>query len=233
MFDGVTPVEETIRALDDVVRAGKVVHVGYSDHPAWMVARADALAEKSGWTRPAAIQIEYNLVKRDAERELVPMAERIGMGVLAWAPLAGGALTGKYLEGRTDGRIGGNGGGHYAQYRDERTAAIARAVVDAAREIGCSPGQLATAWLIRRSPRVIPLVGARTPEQLADTLGAADLAIPDKVTERLDAISAIDLGFPHVFLRDNRERWFGEAHTELDPRIRALREGTAGNARVR
>ena len=220
VWDGITPVEETIRALDDVVRQGKVVHVGYSDHPAWVVARADALAERAGWTRPAAIQVEYSLARRDADRELLPMAERLGMGVLAWAPLAGGALTGKYLKEAGEGRVSGNAAGYYIRYRDERTVAIAHAVIACAEELGCLPGQLAVAWIIQRSPLLIPLVGARTPEQLAETLRAADLAIPVSVVKRLEEASAIPLGFPHDFLRDSAERWFGAAHTNLDPRIR-------------
>ena len=203
-----------------MVRAGKILHVGYSDHPAWEIARADALAEKSGWTRPAAIQLEYNLAQRDGERELLPMAERLGMGVVCWGPLAGGALTGKYLDSGNEGRVSGAAAGHYARYRDERTAHIARAVVNAAAEIGCSPAQLAIAWLIRQSPQYVPLIGARTPDQLADTLDAADLTVPDEIAARLDEAGRIDLGFPGEFLRQDWGRWWADLYAELDPRVK-------------
>ena len=197
-----------------------MLHVGFSDHPAWLVARADALAEAARATRPAAIQIEYNLAERDAERELLPMAESLGMGVLAWAPLAGGALTGKYLrETGGEGRVASEAAGPYAKYRGGRTDEIARAVVDAARELGCTPGQLAVAWVRARSPLCIPLVGARTVEQLADTLKATEVEIPSGIMARLDAVSTVQLGFPHDFLRQNWPRWFGRAHERLDPRV--------------
>jgi aryl-alcohol dehydrogenase-like predicted oxidoreductase len=222
VWDGVTPVEEAARALEDVVRQGKVLHVGFSDHPAWLVARADALAEGAGWVRPAAIQVEYSLAQRDAERELLPMAEWLGMGVLAWAPLAGGALTGKYLQDGGEGRVGSAASGHYVKYRDERTARIARTVVEAARGIGCTPGQLAVAWIRGRPPLCVPLIGARTVNQLVHTPNATEVEIPPDVIARLDEVSAVRLGFPHDFLRENWRRWFGAGHEGLDPRIRPV-----------
>ena len=222
VWDGVTPIEETVRALEDVVRQGKALHVGFSDHPAWLVSRADALAQMAGWTRPAAIQIEYSLAQRDAERDLLPMAESLGMGVLAWAPLAGGALTGKYLGGGGEGRVSSEAAGFYARYREGKIADVAGTVVECAREMGCTPGQLAIAWIRERSPLLIPLVGARTVEQLEDTLKSADLAIPSELMARLDRVSGIELGFPHDFLRGNWPRWFGRAHEDLDPRIRPI-----------
>ncbi len=223
VWDGLTPADEVLRALDDVVSQGKVVHVGISDHPAWLVARMDALAEARGTVRPAAIQIEYNLAQRDADRELLPMAERLGMGVLAWGPLAGGALTGKYLGDKAEGRVSGESAGHYKRYRDEHTARIAQLVVDSARELGCSPGALAAAWIIARSPLFVPILGARTAEQLGQTLEAVELTIPDEVLARLEEASAIPLGFPHQFLRENWDRWFAKVHADLDPRVRARR----------
>ncbi len=221
MWDGLTPVEEVVRALDDAVTAGKVLHVGFSDFPAWLVARADALAEVQRVTRPAAIQVEYNLAARDAERELIPMAEQLGLSVLDWSPLGGGALTGKFLGGdghgpaRLDDRTG-----HFGKYRTPRVDAVAQAVVDAAAGLGCSPAQLAIAWLRHRSPVHIPVVGARSPAHLADNLAAADLTVPDEVAARLDAATAIDLGFPNTFWPANRTSWYGPHLDRLDPRVR-------------
>lgn len=222
LWDGFTPEDEVLRALDDAVSQGKVVHVGFSDHPAWLVARIDALAEASRMIRPAAIQIEYNLAQRDADREYLPMAARLGMGVVAWGPLAGGALTGKYLDGGAGkGRVGGEKAGHYTIYRDERTARIARAVVDGANDMGISPAALATAWISARSPLLIPIVGARNAEQLGQTLDAVDLAVPADVMAKLEEVSALPLGFPLDFLHENQGRMFKKMYEEMDPRARA------------
>ncbi len=251
MWDGFTPIEETVRALDDAVRAGQVLHVGFSDFPAWLVARADAVAEAARYTRPAAIQIEYNLAQRDAERELLPMAAALGLSVLDWSPLGGGALTGKLLAapGADDaladgtprdavgaaaaaaagpGRVASGAVAHFDRYRTERAAGIAHAVVDAAADLGCSPAQLAIAWLLRRSAAHIPVVGARTAAHLADNLGALDVAVPDEIAARLDAASRITLGFPHDFLRAGRRDWFGPHLEHLDPRVRPLGRATLG-----
>jgi aryl-alcohol dehydrogenase-like predicted oxidoreductase len=233
MWDGFTPVEETVRALDDAVRAGKVLHVGFSDYPAWMVARADAIAELSGLTRPAAIQVEYNLAARDVERELLPMAETLGMSVLDWSPLAGGALTGKHLAA---------GGGaadtgsvrrseavtHFAKYDEARPRAVAQEVVQVASELGCTPSQLAIAWLRHQSAAHIPIIGARTLEHLQDNLGAVGLRVPDDALARLDAASAIELGFPTEFYRTGREQYLGVHMDHLDPRVRPLGRRVVG-----
>jgi aryl-alcohol dehydrogenase-like predicted oxidoreductase len=228
MWDGFTPIEEVVRALDDAVRAGKVLHVGFSDFPAWLVARADALAEVTRLTRPAAIQVEYNLAARDAERELVPMAEQLGLSVLDWSPLGGGALTGKFLDRDGDGP-GGDGReparlddrtGHFGKYRSERVERVVRALAGEARALGCSPAQLALAWLRARSPLHIPVVGARSPRHLAENLGAADVVVPAEVAARLDAASAIPLGFPNDFWPGGRELWYGPHLDRLDPRVR-------------
>jgi aryl-alcohol dehydrogenase-like predicted oxidoreductase len=210
MFDGVTPVEEVVRALDDAVRAGKVLHVGFSDFPAWLVARADALAQMGGLTRPAAIQVEYNLAAREAERELLPMAAALGLSVLDWSPLGGGALTGKHLDGR-GGTLSRAGIGHFARYATPRVDAIARTVVREAEALGCSPAQLAIAWTAQRRPGHIPIVGARSVAHVEDDLRAAGLAVPAQTLERLEAASAIELGWPQDFLREGAPQWFAHA----------------------
>jgi aryl-alcohol dehydrogenase-like predicted oxidoreductase len=219
-WDGITPVDEPIRALDDLMRAGKILHIGYSNHPAWQVSRIDMLAQERGYTRPAAIQVEYNLAQRTPDRDLIPMAEQIGLSVVAWAPLAGGALTGKYLgDGKAGGRIA-DAKGFYGKYRgDNGVDRIAQVTVDAAHELGCSPNQLAVAWLLHRSPKLIPLLGARRPDQLADTLDALNIVIPGDILNKLEEASAVDLGFPHDFLRDERRHWFSDLDDDLDPTV--------------
>ncbi len=214
MYDGVTPIEETVRALDDAVRAGKVLHVGFSDFPAWLVSRADALAETRALTRPAAIQVEHNLAMREAERELLPMADALGMGICAWSPLGGGALT----TGRASTSRAGTG--HFDGYATDRTARVAQAVKDVASEQGCTPAQVAIAWCRAWSARAVPIVGARTIEQAQDNFAAADVDLPAEALDRLDAVSAIDLGFPHDFLSANAARWWGEEIERFDLRTR-------------
>lgn len=220
MWDGFTPVEEVVRALEDAVRAGKVLHVGFSDFPAWLVARADALAEVQRLTRPAAIQIEYNLAQREAERELIPLAEHLGLSVLDWSPLGGGLLTGKTLSRGSDGRVATGAVGHFDKYRTPRAEAVARTVVETAQELGVAPSQCAIAWLRAKSPIHIPIVGARTAAHVADNLKAAELTLPEEVVRRLDQATAVDLGFPSDFYPSGWRAWFGDGPTRLDPRVR-------------
>lgn len=228
MWDGFTPIEETVRALDDAVRAGKVLHVGFSDFPAWLVARADALAEVQRLTRPAAIQIEYNLAQREAERELLPFAETLGLSVLEWSPLAGGALTGKLLDGQAEGRVAASAIGHFDKYRTPRALDVARTVRNLAEELGCSPSQLAIAWLRARSAAHIPIVGARTLAHLDDNLKAVELELSPEIMRRLDQETSIDLGFPSDFYRWGWSAWFGKWPKRLDPRVRPTGRETLG-----
>lgn len=194
-WDGLTPVAEVMRALDDIVRAGKVLYLGISDTPAWVVAQANTLAEAHGWTPFVALQVEYSLIQRTPERDLLPMASAFGLTVTPWAPLAGGALTGKYQRGEV-GRVPA-----HSIRRNERSATIAAEVEAVAAELGCSPAQVAVRWTMQRGQSVIPIVGARTAAQLQDSLGAAELRLSEEQVRRLDAVSAIELGFPHDFLR--------------------------------
>jgi aryl-alcohol dehydrogenase-like predicted oxidoreductase len=205
-----------MRALDDLVRAGKVLYVGISDTPAWVVAQANTIATLRGWSPFVALQIEYNLNERTVERELISMARGLGLSVLAWSPLAGGLLTGKYQQpGQAgDARFAGRAGG-----LSERTRAIVDAVRAVADEGGWTLAQVALAWL-RTRPRVIPIVGARTPEQFSDNLRALECRLSGTQIQRLDAVSAVDLGFPHEFLigDENRDIIFGGRYGELDQR---------------
>jgi aryl-alcohol dehydrogenase-like predicted oxidoreductase len=201
VWDFVTPVEEIMRALDDQVRAGKVLYVGVSDAPAWAVAQANTLAEQRGWTPFVGLQIEYSLAERTVERDLTPMAQALGLAVLAWGPLAGGLLTGKYAD-------GGRGRLEEGDRRlTERNHAIAAAVGELAREVRAPPAQVALAWLRRRPGTVIPIVGARSADQLQESLGYLELELSDDQLARLDEASRVELGFPHDFLQQMARRY--------------------------
>ena len=214
MWDGMTPMEEVLRALDDMVRAGKVVAVGLSDTPAWVVSRAVAIAELRGWCRPAAVQLPYGVGSRDPERELLPMAAGLGLAVTAWGTLEGGVLTGKYAGGDPASR-------RYGDHRpNERRALIAAALAEVAAGLDATPAQVAIAWLLARRDRVnlIPILGARSAAQLEENLGAIDLALPPAALARLEEVSAVPLGFPSSFLADEEvvELIFGKTRELID-----------------
>jgi aryl-alcohol dehydrogenase-like predicted oxidoreductase len=220
--DTLTPVEEVMRALDDQVRAGKVLYVGVSDWPAWEISQATTLAELRGWSPFVGLQIEYSLLERTVERELVPMAHGLDLGVTAWSPLAAGRLTGKYLAGSGHPDVAGarlTVAGRDGS--DERGDAIVREVVAVAEQLGASPAQVALAWLRARPGAVVPIVGARREDQFRDNLASVDLALDDASRERLDRASAIELGFPHDFLRGEpmpKGIVYGEAWKQVDDR---------------
>ena len=217
-WDRLTPAEEVMRALDDLVRAGKVLYTGVSDTPAWVVSQSNTLAELRGWTRFAGLQIEYSLLERTAERELLPMAQALGLGVAAWGGLGSGILTGKYNTAAP--------GGHRRLDKteftplSERNLGIAQIVGDVAGELGCKSSQLALAWL-RTKPNVIPIVGARTRKQMEDNLGCLDVELSAAALDRLNQVSAAEPGFPHEFL--NRPFVHGHLHGGLYERIRRHR----------
>jgi aryl-alcohol dehydrogenase-like predicted oxidoreductase len=198
-WDFTTSPEELMRGLDDLVRAGKVLYVGVSDTPAWVVSRAVTLAELRGWTPFTALQIKYSLLERTPERELLPMARALDLAVTPWSVLGTGLLTGKYRRGQADAddRLARSG---RADEVDARSQGIVDAVLAVSEEIGCTPSQVAIAWLLDRPGVILPLVGARRPEQLADNLGALDVALDAAQRQRLDDASAVSLGFPHDFL---------------------------------
>jgi aryl-alcohol dehydrogenase-like predicted oxidoreductase len=200
-WDFLTPVAEIMRSLDDQVRAGKILYAGVSNAPAWTTAQANTLAALRGWSPFVALQIEYSLVQRAPERELLPMARALGIGVTAWSPLGAGVLTGKY---------GQTPAGQEARRLDitpaerlsDRNLALAGAVQSTAQRLGRSPAQVALAWVRQRG--VIPILGARTQAQVGDALASLELVLPADELERLNAASAVDLGYPHDFLaREN------------------------------
>jgi aryl-alcohol dehydrogenase-like predicted oxidoreductase len=198
IWDGITPVEEVMRGLDDVVRQGKVLYVGISDAPAWWIAQANTLAELRGWTQFIGLQIEYSLIERTVERELIPMAKALNLGVLAWSPLAGGVLSGKYHgEGKADGgRMTNEGVKAFFPEREQRAAPIISAVKSVAKQTGRSMAQVALAWLRHRTAPVIPIIGARKVSQLQDNLASLDLELSAGQLKSLDGSSQIELGFP-------------------------------------
>jgi aryl-alcohol dehydrogenase-like predicted oxidoreductase len=198
--DGVTPIEEIVRAFDDLVRAGKILYAGLSNFPAWRVARADLMAELRGWSPIAGIQIEYSLAERTADRELLPMAEALGLGVALWSPLGGGFLTGKYRS-SAEGRINSRLAVLVHTEKSARETVILDTVLAVAREVGVSPTEVAIAWLLHKAARsttsLIPILGSRTRDQLDSTLGALDVKLSSEQIARLDTASAIALGTPH------------------------------------
>ncbi|KII00494.1 aldo/keto reductase [Streptomonospora alba] len=211
-----TPVEETMRALDDAVRAGKILYVGISNTPAWVVSRANTLAEWRGWTPFAGIQVPYSLLQRDVERELLPMAEETGLSVAAYQPLAGGVLSGKYTR-PGDAPPGSRIAPDSVTPRDHATA---QAVVEVAAELGAAPSQVALAWLRQRSPAVHPVVGARDTAQLRQNLGAVDVVLPGEALGRLSAAAEFSPGYPNETIEQSEaSTWvFGSAFTGVDGR---------------
>lgn len=198
--DALTPIDELLRGLDDLVGQGKILHAAFSNFPAWRVSRAAALADVAHWTPVAGIQVEYSLVERTPERELLPMAEALGLGVTLWSPLGGGLLTGKYRQQGATGRL--------TEWKrlvhtesSEQKVAVVDAVIEIASQLGASPAQVAVAWLNERSRRLAttatPIIGPRSVAQLDDYLGALDIVLDAEQYERLDAVSAPDLGVPH------------------------------------
>jgi len=199
--DGVTPLDEMLRAFDDLVRSGKILYAGLSNFPAWRVARADTIAELRGLSPIAGIQFEYSLAERSADRELLPMAEALGLGAALWSPLGGGMLTGKYRGGNKEGRLTGFGGALVRTEHGERETAVLDAVLAIAAEIGVSPSHVAIAWLLHKAHRsptaLIPILGSRTRAQLDATLSATTLQLTPEQADRLTQASAITLGAPY------------------------------------
>jgi len=208
-WDFMTPVGEVLRGLDDLVRQGKVLYVGVSDTPAWVISRANTMAELRGWSAFVAMQVEYSLVERTAERELLPMAQAMNVTPLAWSPLASGILTGKYNRGE-----GGRLDAAPFKARSDRNLDIAQAVVGVADKIGCSPAQVALAWVRHRG--VLPLIGATKPSHVRSNLESLDLHLDAEHLEALDEASAIELGFPHDFLEGTQPVTYGGFYDRID-----------------
>ncbi|HEY3419203.1 MAG TPA: aldo/keto reductase [Methanomassiliicoccales archaeon] len=219
-WDQITPLEELMRGLDDMVRAGKVLYVGFSDAPAWVVARANAMAEERGWTIFTGLQIPYSLVERTPERELLPMAKHLDLTVMAWSPLGGGILSGKYNTGNAekDARMKQN----YARNPfalSERNLKVAEQVVEIAKEMNRTPSQIALNWLKqKRNALIVPILGTRRLAQMEDNLACLDFSLNEATMKRLDEVSDVDLGFPNSFLgrEINKKMILGDYWDSLD-----------------
>ena len=207
IWDQFTPIEEVMRALDDLVTAGKVLYVGISDMPAWKIAQANTIANYRGWTPFIAMQMEYSLVERCSERELIPMADEFGLGFMPWSPLGGSILSGKYdrkdlnvveNEGRTD--VNREGARPIHKRLNDRNIRIVEEVERIADEQNAKVAQVALRWLLDKEYVTSLIIGARTPVQFEENLECFNVDLSDEQTKRLDEISGIDLGFPIEFI---------------------------------
>ena len=200
-WDYTTPVDEVMRGLDDLVRAGKILYIGVSDTPAWIVSIANTMADLRGWTPFVGLQIQYSLIQRTVERDLLPMARALDIAVTPWGILGSGVLSGKYNADKSaQGRANLRGG------VSERNLSIAAEVGAVAAEIGATSSQVAIAWLRHQPGLIIPILGARTLDQLTDNMGALGVTLSAAQLERLNAISKPDLGFPNEWFASENIR---------------------------
>jgi len=214
IWDDLTPIDEVLRGIDDLVKQGKVNYAAISDTPAWVVSKGNTMAELMGWSQFIALQVEYSLLQRSPERDLIPMANHFGMTVTPWAPLAGGALTGKYLKGDT-GRIKAE-----SNRRDGNSVRITKEVMAVAERLGVEASHVALQWTRQQGFNCIPIVGATKLEQLHDNLKMVDVVIPAEDLAKLNAASEIDLGFPGKFFKEDgvRQNNFGGFYDRIEKR---------------
>ncbi|MES2269232.1 MAG: aldo/keto reductase [Bacteroidota bacterium] len=214
IWDDITPIDEVLRGLDDLIREGKVNYAAISDTPAWVVAKGNTMAELMGWSQFIALQVEYSLLQRTPERELIPMAKHFGMTVTPWAPLGGGVLTGKYLKG-DKGRIKPE-----SNRRNDNSERITKLVMAIADELGVSAGNVALQWMRQQDFQCIPIVGATKLDQLKDNLKTSELTLSDKHLKQINEASAIPLGFPGDFFKEENVRInsFGGFYDKVEKR---------------
>ena len=196
IWDFTTHPEEVLLAMNDLISKGLVHYIGISDTPAWRVAQANTIAELRGWNRFAGLQVEYSLINRTAERDLLPVAKALQLTLTPWAPLAGGALSGKYLKG-DKGRLPEN-----SKRLNERSTRITQKVVEVAAAMDCTPAQVALRWTMQRNQSVVPIVGATKAHQIMDAIGSVEVTIPSHLLQELNDISEIELGFPGDFFNE-------------------------------
>jgi len=218
-WDPLTPTEEVMRALDDLVSSGKVLYIGVSDTPAWIISKANTLAELRGWSSFVGMQMQYSLIERTIERDLLPMAKAFDIAVTTWGILGSGVLTGKYKKDkdRPDGtRLTGNPWGDVILV--DRNLKIAEVLSEVAKEVDRTPSQAAIAWILHQKNRgvIIPILGARTLKQLEDNLGALSVKLNDEQLKKLDEVSKIQRGFPHDFMENGRQFIFGSTYDLID-----------------
>jgi aryl-alcohol dehydrogenase-like predicted oxidoreductase len=201
--------EETLRALDDLVRAGKVVYIGCSNYAAYRLMDSVWLAKSHHLSRYVTLQAQYNLLVRDLEREHVPLCRETGMGILPWSPLAGGFLSGKFERGRPPqgGTRLGEKAERFARYDLERNWRILDAVRGVAKELGTSPSAVSLAWLLAKPQVTSVIFGARNAEQLDDNLQGAEIELTARQVDVLDQASAFELGYPYEFIKATQAKW--------------------------
>jgi len=210
-WDTVTPVEEVISTLDNLIRDGKIRYYGFSDTPAWYAARAFTLAQKENREGLAALQLEYSLVERGIEREHVPMAQELGLAICPWSPLAGGFLTGKYQRtgdsGSGEGRLEVTKGVANPNFQrfTEHNWKVLDVLLDIARQIGRPPAQVAVNWAVTQPGITSTIIGASKKSQLEDNLRSAEFEIPSELRQRLDEASGIEPGHPYVFFNPDMQ----------------------------
>jgi aryl-alcohol dehydrogenase-like predicted oxidoreductase len=206
MWDSTTPIEEVLRAMDDLVRQGKVLYIGISDTPAWVVSNAVAISELRGWSRFVGLQIPYHLASRDPERELFPMAKALDLAVTPWGVLGGGTLTGKYNSESDEPKRFESAG--------PKTLSAAEKLSQIAEEVGKPATQVALNWVRQQQHQanIIPIVGARREEQMKDNLGCLHFELTPEQLEKLDDVADFEQGFPRDFLESDNVRSliFGE-----------------------
>ncbi len=197
-WDSLTPIDEVMRGLDDLVRSGKVLYVGISDTPAWVVSAANTMADLRGWSRFVGLQIEYSLFQRHAERDLIPMANAFDLAITPWGTIGGGALTGKYLDEKDKGPKRIKEG---SARLNERNTEIARFVKKISDETGIPGAIIALNWIRQQKGVFIPIIGSRTDKQLIENMKCLDMPLSDDIMKKLDEETKIVYGFPHDFLK--------------------------------
>ena len=209
MQDVETPEEETLRALDDLVRSGKVLYLGCSNYAAYRLMNALWLSKTEHLARFVTLQAEYSLVVRDLEREHIPLCRDMGLGVLPWSPLAGGFLSGKYDQAQAapKGTRLGEKQERLARFDNERSWRALRVAKEVAAELSSTPAAVSLAWLLSKPQVTSAIFGARSLSQLESNVQATDLALSAQQLQRLDEASAPELGYPYGFMKDIQGRW--------------------------
>ncbi|HET7149255.1 MAG TPA: aldo/keto reductase [Candidatus Nitrosopolaris sp.] len=221
MWDPMTPIQELMRCLDDLIRSGKILYIGISDAPAWVVSNANAIADLRSWSSFIGLQIMYNLVERSAERELLPMARALDIGVTVWSPLGGGVLSGKYnMQNTKEQKRFNVNNPMSASFVNERNISIAAEVQAIAKEIDKTPSQVAVNWIRQQQKNkavIIPIIGARTEAHIKDNLSCLDFELTIDQLKRLHEKSKIQLGFPHDFMSEEAKVFlYGNTFSLID-----------------
>lgn len=200
-WDRFTPIEETMSALNDLVQSGKVRYIGFSDTPAWKCSQAQTIAHFRGWSPLIALQIEYSLIERTVEGELVPMAQEMGLGITPWSPLKGGILTGKYKREEAD-KVDAGRGDWVTRFLTEKNFDIVDVVKEVAEELDTTPARVALAWVQKMPGVTSSIFGATSLKQLDDNVAALDIELTEEQMNKLNEVSAPELDFPAQFIKN-------------------------------